>query len=90
MSDRNAVDTPKLEPRARHAARAVRLGAMFKWFARVVLLRFLPRRLLPILTAVQIFRMLRGMRNRQGFAVNEPTDSRTAPPPSLPAASRRR
>lgn len=63
---------------------------MFKWLARVVLLRFLPRRVLPLLTAVQIFRMLRGMRNRRGFAVNEPSDSRTAPPPTIPAATRRR
>ncbi len=63
---------------------------MFKWLGRVVLLRFLPRRLLPLLTAVQVFRMLRGLRNRQQLAVNEPTDSRTAPPPSLPAPTRRR
>ena len=63
---------------------------MLKWLARVFLLRFLPRRLLPVLTAVQLFRMFRSMRNKQRFAVNEPTDSRTAPPPPLPAASRRR
>ena len=51
---------------------------MFKWLARFALLRFLPRRLLPILTAVQVFRMFRDMRNRQRFAVNDPRDSRTA------------
>ena len=45
---------------------------MFKWLARFALLRFLPRRLLPILTAVQVFRMFRDMRNRQRFAVNDP------------------
>jgi hypothetical protein len=63
---------------------------MFKWFARVVLLRFLPRRLLPILTAVQVFRMFRDLRNRQRFAVNDPRDSRTAPPPPLPERTRQR
>lgn len=57
---------------------------MLKWFARVFLLRFLPRRLLPVLTAVQLFRLLRSLRNRQRFAVNEPLESRTAPPPPLP------
>ncbi len=59
---------------------------MFKWLARFALLRFLPRRLLPILTAVQVFRMFRDMRHRQRFAVN---DSRTAPPPP-PLAPRTR
>jgi hypothetical protein len=63
---------------------------MFKWLARVALLRFLPRRLLPVLTAIQVFRMFRGMRNRQQIAVNEPRDSRTAPPPPLPVGTRRR
>jgi hypothetical protein len=55
---------------------------MFRWFARFFLLRFLPRRLLPILTAIELVRLVRGLR-RSRVAVNEPTASRTAPPPKL-------
>jgi hypothetical protein len=55
---------------------------MFRWFARFVLFRFLPRRLLPILTVVELFRLVRGFR-RPRYKVNEPLDSRTAPPPRI-------
>jgi hypothetical protein len=55
---------------------------MFRWFARFFLLRFLPRRLLPVLTVIEIVRLVRGLR-RPRHAVNEPTDSRTAPPPRI-------
>jgi hypothetical protein len=58
---------------------------MFRWFARFFLLRFLPRRLLPILTVVEIARIIRGLR-RPKYAVNEPIDSRTAPPPRISSA----
>jgi hypothetical protein len=40
-----------------------------------------------VLTAIELFRIVRGMR-RQKQPVNEPIDSRTAPPPPLPNASR--
>lgn len=56
---------------------------MFRWITRAVFLRFLPRRLLPILTAIELFRIVRGLR-KQKQPVNEPIDSRTAPPPPLP------
>ena len=62
---------------------------MLRWIARAVFLRFLPRRLLPILTAVELFRLVRGMRKGKQ-PVNEPIDSRTAPPPPLPAPPRER
>ena len=55
---------------------------MFRWFARFVLFRFLPRRLLPILTVVELIRLVRGFR-RPRYKVNEPLDSRTAPPPRI-------
>ena len=55
---------------------------MFRWLTRFVLLRFLPRRLLPILTVIELVRLARGMR-RPRVAVNEPSDSRTAPPPRI-------
>jgi hypothetical protein len=55
---------------------------MFRWIARFVLFRFLPRRLLPILTVVELVRLVRGFR-RPRYQVNEPLDSRTAPPPRI-------
>jgi hypothetical protein len=59
---------------------------MLRSIARFFLLRFLPRRLLPILTLVEIVRMVRSLNRgrRQRFAVNDPLDSRTAPPPPAP------
>jgi hypothetical protein len=57
---------------------------MFRWLARAFLFRFLPRRLLPFLTALELLAILRAVRNRQRYAVNEPTRSRTAPPPPAP------
>lgn len=58
-------------------------STMLRWVARAVFLRFLPRRLLPILTAIELFRIVRGLRKKKQ-PVNEPIDSRTAPPPPLP------
>jgi hypothetical protein len=65
--------------------------AMFRWLTRFVLFRFLPRRLLPILTIIELARLVRGLR-RPRLAVNEPTESRTAQPPrhaQAPAAGER-
>jgi hypothetical protein len=62
---------------------------MFSWVARGLFLRFLPRRLLPILTAIELYRIVRGLR-KQSQPVNEPLDSRTAPPPPLPSSVKRR
>jgi hypothetical protein len=55
---------------------------MFRWLARFMVFRFLPRRVLPILTVIELVRVVRGLR-RPKYAVNEPIDSRTAPPPHL-------
>jgi hypothetical protein len=55
---------------------------MLSWLARMVLLRFLPRRLLPVLAVADLVLLLRALRARRPVAVNEPTRSRTAPPPS--------
>lgn len=60
---------------------------MLRWIGRAVILRFLPRRLLPVLTAIEFIRIVRGLR-KQKQPVNEPTDSRTAPPPPLPGSAR--
>jgi hypothetical protein len=38
---------------------------MFRWITRAVFLRFLPRRLLPILTAIELFRIVRGLRKQK-------------------------
>jgi hypothetical protein len=56
---------------------------MIRWLARALLFRVLPRRLLPILTVIEIARFVRGLR-RPKTAVNEPVASRTGPPPPLP------
>jgi hypothetical protein len=55
---------------------------MFRWLTRFFLVRFLPRRLLPIITVIELVRLVRGMR-RTKVAVNEPIDSRTAAPPRI-------
>jgi hypothetical protein len=35
---------------------------MLSWIGRAVILRFLPRRLLPILTAIEVVLMIRALR----------------------------
>lgn len=57
-------------------------ATMLRWIGRVVLLRFLPRRLLPILTAVELIQIVRGLRKRQ--SVDVPIATSTAPrPPAI-------
>ncbi|HEX5014939.1 MAG TPA: hypothetical protein VFV72_12365 [Candidatus Limnocylindrales bacterium] len=56
---------------------------MIGWLARVLLFRILPRKLVPIITVIEIGRMLVSMRRRR-FSVNDPMRSRTAPPPHWP------
>lgn len=58
---------------------------MFKTAARILLLRVLPRRLLPVLTVVEAVMLLRSVRKRSRkpddvVRVNDPEASRTAPP----------
>jgi hypothetical protein len=59
---------------------------MFGWLVRFVLFRFLPRRILPVLTLIEIARLAWGFR-RHLYAVNDPRRSRTAPPPAMPTSS---
>ena len=54
---------------------------MLKTAARILLLRILPRRILPFVTVVEALIFLRSIRRRSSVAVNAPTESRTAPPP---------
>lgn len=62
---------------------------MFGWVARAALLRFLPRRLVPLLAAYEVFRLVRSARSRrQPVNVNEPSRSRTSPPPRINPPSR--
>jgi hypothetical protein len=49
-----------------------------RWLARLLLLRILPRRLLPILTAWEAFRFLRNARARRG-TTDEATRSTHGP-----------
>lgn len=62
---------------------------MLKTVARLLLLRVLPRRLLPIVTIAEAFLLIRSIRRRPKTKVNPPTASRTAPPrdESGPAAA---
>ena len=57
---------------------------MLKTIARVLLLRVLPRRILPIVTVVEAVLFVRSIRNRSRVKVNPPSASRTAPPPHPP------
>ncbi len=57
---------------------------MLKTAARLLLLRVLPRRILPIVTVVEVLLFLRSIRKGSRVRVNPPTRSRTAPP--LPVA----
>jgi hypothetical protein len=52
---------------------------------RFLLLRFLPRRILPIVTVAEAILLIRQVRRRKKVAVNEPSESRTAPPNPRPA-----
>jgi len=56
---------------------------MLKTAARLLLLRILPGRLIPFVTIAEAILLLRSVRrkSRARVAVNEPTASRTAPPP---------
>ena len=56
---------------------------MFKTAARFLLLRVLPRRLIPIVTVVEALMLIRSVRRRSKVRVNEPPASRTAPPKPL-------
>ncbi len=56
---------------------------MFKTAARFLLLRVLPRRLIPIVTVVEALMLIRSVRKRSKVRVNEPAASRTAPPEPL-------
>ncbi|MEO5941494.1 MAG: hypothetical protein ABIZ72_10770 [Candidatus Limnocylindrales bacterium] len=59
---------------------------MFKTFARILLLRVLPRRILPVVTVVEALLFLRGIRNRSRLADRPPGASGSAPSVRRPAA----
>ena len=60
---------------------------MLKTAARILLLRVLPRRLLPIVTIAEAVLRIRSVRNRSKTKVNDPAASRTAPPRTAAAGS---
>ena len=62
---------------------------MFKTAARFLLLRFLPRRLIPFITVVEAVLLLRSVRKRSKVRVNDPATSRTAPPVAPTATPKR-
>jgi hypothetical protein len=60
---------------------------MLKAVTRFLVLRFLPRRIVPIVTVVEALLFLRSIRNRSRVKVNRPSESRTAAPASGPEAT---
>ena len=54
---------------------------MIRTLTRLFLLRILPRRILPIVTIAEALLLIRSVRRKRSVKVNEPSDSRTAPPP---------
>lgn len=60
---------------------------MLKAAARILLLRVLPRRLLPIVTVAEAILLIRSVRNRSRTKVNGPSASRTAPPRTVAAGT---
>jgi hypothetical protein len=53
---------------------------MIRTATRFLLLRFLPRRILPIVTIAEAILLIRSARRKKAVPVNEPSASRTAPP----------
>jgi hypothetical protein len=54
---------------------------MIRTLTRLLLLRVLPRRILPIVTIAEAILLIRSVRKKRSVRVNAPKDSRTAPPP---------
>jgi hypothetical protein len=61
---------------------------MLKTIVRVLLLRVLPRRIVPIVTLIEAALFLRGLRKRNRVRVNAPAESRTGPPHASSAEPR--
>jgi hypothetical protein len=57
---------------------------MLRWIARFFLLRFLPRRLVPLLTVVEVLQLARGLKRRRDAARARDASQLTLPPPSGP------
>jgi hypothetical protein len=77
---RNGIDTSSREITRARPAVGAQNGVMFRTAARLLLLRVLPRRILPIVTIAEAILLIRSVRRKKRVAVNEPSESRTAPP----------
>jgi len=66
-SDRKASVTAFAPLRGSTGRPTRQTGQMISWIARVALLRILPRRLLPVLTAFELFRLARAVRSRRSI-----------------------
>jgi hypothetical protein len=63
---------------------------MFRMLGRLVLVRFLPRRLLPVLTAWEVVQLIRSRRRSQsGGELEADLDARRTRPPSSHRPGRR-
>lgn len=66
---RKRAATVAMPSKAPPADRGTDTGSMLSQGLRFLLLRFLPRRVLPILTAIEIFRLVQRLRRRGPEAV---------------------
>jgi len=84
---RNAADTSATGRAASPIANWEHTAPMIGWVLRMLLFRVLPRKIMPLITLVELLMLFRAMRRRR-FAVNDPTASRTAQPPPWPGRPR--
>jgi hypothetical protein len=55
-----------------------------RWLVRVLLLRVLPRRLVPILTVIEVVQFARSLRRRRAAAAKRESAQLTLPQPEEP------
>jgi hypothetical protein len=84
---RNAADTTRREHAASLTADPAHTAPVIGWVLRMLLFRVLPRKIMPLITLVELLMLVRAIRRRR-FAVNDPTASRTALPAPWPGRPR--
>jgi hypothetical protein len=57
---------------------------VIRWLARVLLLRVLPRRLVPLLTVLEVVQLARALRRRRAAKDRLDSAQLTLPPPTAP------
>ena len=87
QASRKTIVTSGLDPAVWNRVRFRQTGRVIRTLTRLLLLRVLPRRILPIVTIAEALLLIRSVRRRRKpVAVNDPKDSRTAPPGGAPTS----